>query len=271
MTQGRMTDPKGILAYMTAGKAKHGPTITFRNAESGNRFTYKIKTAPKRQPNDPDTWFVQLLNGPDNTSDFMYIGILRKDSGVPQYMWTSKARADRDASSVQVFQWALNQFVADKIPASLEVYHEGRCGRCGRKLTVPESIASGFGPECIGLTGMPQVELPLIAGKAAEQENGLHFPAESYLPAQGTVVVKVPVKRTKPTGKVNGSAAPVSLNVKIAKVAEYKHMSAQIEAKVAEYKATAPENYYQDGELTETEAHKVAFNKFRLELVQGVR
>jgi len=29
------------------------------------------------------------------------------------------------------------------------VFHEGACGRCGRTLTVPESIASGFGPECI--------------------------------------------------------------------------------------------------------------------------
>jgi len=25
-----------------------------------------------------------------------------------------------------------------------------RCGRCGRVLTVPESVESGFGPECIG-------------------------------------------------------------------------------------------------------------------------
>ena len=30
-------------------------------------------------------------------------------------------------------------------------WHEGRCGRCGRKLTVPESIEAGYGPECINL------------------------------------------------------------------------------------------------------------------------
>lgn len=29
-----------------------------------------------------------------------------------------------------------------------EVWHEGRCGRCGRKLTVPESIETGIGPDC---------------------------------------------------------------------------------------------------------------------------
>jgi hypothetical protein len=39
-----------------------------------------------------------------------------------------------------------------KMP-NLEIWHEGRCGRCGRKLTVPESIHNGYGPECIHLIG----------------------------------------------------------------------------------------------------------------------
>jgi hypothetical protein len=37
----------------------------------------------------------------------------------------------------------------DDLPESLEIWHEGSCLRCGRKLTVPESIESGYGPECI--------------------------------------------------------------------------------------------------------------------------
>jgi hypothetical protein len=35
-----------------------------------------------------------------------------------------------------------------------EVYHEGRCGRCNRKLTVPESIETGLGPECASKLGL---------------------------------------------------------------------------------------------------------------------
>ena len=34
------------------------------------------------------------------------------------------------------------------LPEGYEARHEGRCARCGRALTVPESIDSGFGPEC---------------------------------------------------------------------------------------------------------------------------
>ena len=35
-----------------------------------------------------------------------------------------------------------------RIPEHLEIFHEGRCCACGRKLTTPESILSGIGPEC---------------------------------------------------------------------------------------------------------------------------
>ena len=31
---------------------------------------------------------------------------------------------------------------------SFTVHHEGKCGCCGRSLTVPESIKRGIGPEC---------------------------------------------------------------------------------------------------------------------------
>lgn len=34
------------------------------------------------------------------------------------------------------------------LPDFLTFYHLGRCGRCGRKLTDPESINRGLGPKC---------------------------------------------------------------------------------------------------------------------------
>jgi hypothetical protein len=36
------------------------------------------------------------------------------------------------------------------LPAGVEVWHEGHCMRCGRALTVPESISTGLGPVCAG-------------------------------------------------------------------------------------------------------------------------
>ena len=43
--------------------------------------------------------------------------------------------------------YAKARLAAGSMPANVEINHEGRCGRCGRALTVPESVASGIGPE----------------------------------------------------------------------------------------------------------------------------
>jgi rRNA maturation endonuclease Nob1 len=32
----------------------------------------------------------------------------------------------------------------------MDVYHLGRCGKCGKALTEPESISTGLGPICGG-------------------------------------------------------------------------------------------------------------------------
>lgn len=46
------------------------------------------------------------------------------------------------------FKRFYKQVVAHNLLEELEVYHHGRCGRCGRKLTDPDSIVQGMGPEC---------------------------------------------------------------------------------------------------------------------------
>ena len=98
-----------------------------------------------------------LLNGPDNTMSYSYIGYIRRDvfnhGG-------AKARVQYNAPSVRAFAWAWQQLVSsNEIPSKLEIWHEGKCGRCARTLTVPESIESGFGPECMGrLRVVPTLE-----------------------------------------------------------------------------------------------------------------
>jgi hypothetical protein len=54
---------------------------------------------------------------------------------------------------MRAFDWMWTHLLRDAIPGMLEIWHEGRCGRCSRKLTVPESLKSGFGPECAGKVG----------------------------------------------------------------------------------------------------------------------
>jgi hypothetical protein len=117
--------------------------FTLQSKKTGTRFTYKVRAAD----NGP-LHFVSVLTGTDNQNDYAYFGFLRR--GVFFY-GGSKAKISRDAPSVKAFDWFWRHMAANaSAPDSVEVSHEGRCGRCGRPLTVPESVRSGFGPECIG-------------------------------------------------------------------------------------------------------------------------
>jgi len=43
------------------------------------------------------------------------------------------------------------------LPGAIEVWHEGSCCRCARRLTVPASIEMGLGPDCAADTGKGDV------------------------------------------------------------------------------------------------------------------
>lgn len=120
-------------------------TITLVSQKTNARYTYRIRKAKDDRGRGP-AWFVSLLTGPSNESDFTYIGMVGSDRA---FRITQASRIPADTAPLVGFNWALTQIVTrDAIPATLEIWHEGRCCKCGRKLTVPASIASGIGPEC---------------------------------------------------------------------------------------------------------------------------
>jgi hypothetical protein len=120
--------------------------FTLVSKRTGARFTYRV-SAHKA---DPTIWFVSVLTGPENSRDYTFLGtIFRQNWGHPhRYIHGRKSSIGADAPSARAFAWAWERVAKGEVPAELEVLHEGRCGKCGRRLTVPESIASGVGPEC---------------------------------------------------------------------------------------------------------------------------
>ena len=110
------------------------------------------------------------MTGPDNESNFSYLGAMHsKLCKVPtggvfdieEEVWAfhrgKRSEYAENSTPIATFRWMWARLSRDQ-PLSLAVaegatlYHEGRCGRCGRRLTVPESIESGYGPECAGLS-----------------------------------------------------------------------------------------------------------------------
>lgn len=128
-----------IRDYVLGGNA----TFTLVSGDTERRFTYKMQVSD----NKPCLYFVRLLHGPDNEQDYKYIGCYYSDTGI---FYIAKEYRDRANYSWPASIRAINYFLQhlEHVPTNLYVYHEGRCARCGRKLTTPQSIMDGFGPEC---------------------------------------------------------------------------------------------------------------------------
>jgi hypothetical protein len=131
-----------IRTFLTAGRA----VFTLTSTKTGTSFTYRFNRREARPGQPAPLVFASVLTGPDNQSDYAYMGILR--GGVPEGL-VSTTRGSEVAADAPSYR-ALNWYLAHLGDARVEFRHEGRCGRCGRALTVPSSIDSGLGPECAG-------------------------------------------------------------------------------------------------------------------------
>lgn len=145
--RGRLVEWKDIRLFVFAGNA----TFTLRSVETGARFTYKVRRAKEENRSGTVPYFVSLLRGPSNEEDYAYMGIIDERG----FHATTKSRVGTEAASHKAFQFLLARMRAGGSPCvTMEFWHEGRCCRCGRKLTVPESVQDGIGPECKGrMTG----------------------------------------------------------------------------------------------------------------------
>ena len=139
------TTINGIKQFILAGNS----IFTIKNDQTGNRFTYKVVRA-EDDGKPKDMWFVSALTGSDNENSYTYMGIINGNG----FSLTKKSRLTSEAVSVKGFKWLWDMTANNRnLPGNVRFYHEGRCAKCGRKLTTPESIEAGYGPVCIGKLG----------------------------------------------------------------------------------------------------------------------
>lgn len=135
MSASALLEPIFRRPYILGGNA----TITVVSIKSGTRFTYRIRA--KEVGEDRKLHFVSVLRGPENTADYAYLGTIFPDGS---YHHGKKSKVTADAPSAKAFAWLWTHLDSSDI----EIWHAGRCSRCGRQLTTPESIREGLGPVC---------------------------------------------------------------------------------------------------------------------------
>lgn len=135
-----INDLEKIKEFIFAGKA----IFTIKSLKTGTHFTFKIKK--KVLDEKDDLFFVYVLINSDDM--YKYIGTIFNQN---TFRLTSKSKISNDAQSYKAFEWFFRHLMSGDLNnrnKQISFYHEGKCGRCGKALTNPESIESGIGPTC---------------------------------------------------------------------------------------------------------------------------
>jgi hypothetical protein len=150
--------------------------------QPATRYTFKVVRAKGDESSRP--WFVKVMFGPSNEDDFVFLGtvfasedglVFRSSAKSPikptdarfvAFNWLVERLAELSRADMAAFEAKLaGQLFADlEVGESVatavhdlsrvEVWFEAACCRCGRKLTVPSSIARYLGPECAKKIGV---------------------------------------------------------------------------------------------------------------------
>ncbi len=153
-------------SFVVAGKAIFtlevpAGTVKKDGKPAAPHYTYAVEH--KEAGNGwPEIWFVYSFTGTDNEADSHYTYMGKLDTFSGQLVETAKTPTAFKGS----FRWRLfNRIMArvwgddhdSYIQFGYATHHEGRCGRCGHRLTTPLSVETGIGPECCKIMGLSQV------------------------------------------------------------------------------------------------------------------
>lgn len=151
----------------------HNGTLTVKSEGSGEHRTFRIRTQKADADFAPGERIISLLTGPDNTASYTQFGFVKVEperrafrddtyGACPQTTFVRPAR-------VKVIVWRkyrgrpgspLTQY--EKLARMIErlanhidegrvtINLEGRCRRCNKPLTTPQSVHEGIGPVCAG-------------------------------------------------------------------------------------------------------------------------
>mgnify|MGYP006875944118 CR=1 FL=1 len=150
-------DVSAIQLYVTGGNA----IFTLVSPATRRRYTYKMV----RSKSSDRQYEIRLLQGDDLTSleAWHFIGrfydelpltanyprIWFKSYGWCYYPGHWITVRDGLLYSDQAIAWLLLR-TSEYLKKGCQFWMSDRCARCGRLLTVPESIKTGFGPKCGG-------------------------------------------------------------------------------------------------------------------------
>lgn len=150
--------------FITAGRA----IFTIEN-DKGTHKTYRVKRSRPSERFPNPAYFIDVLSGTDNENSYAPIGRVIPETGV--ITLTSISRFSPNDLNFKIAKFALEiAYRSRPLPIGYRLRHSGKCGRCGRTLTHPDSLTNGIGPECIKHTLARVAMANLVPARTAELE-----------------------------------------------------------------------------------------------------
>jgi len=134
--------------------------LTFQNPTTGTHMTVKVKQARDKQDRKKrlPIFFVSVSLLGDQTTGFIFAGTFFTDTMTLKL--SKHAPSESRLGKVMTWLFHVVQNPAVLREKRVTVLHEGRCCRCALPLTHPESINTGFGPDCLEIV-LAQTQLKI--------------------------------------------------------------------------------------------------------------
>ena len=136
----------------------HNGFITLTNPAKGTHRTVQVYTVKSGPMKGRGLRRLALLSGPDNGSSYSDFGFVGQGAMAGKIVVYPRLRSS--PGQKRGFYDLVGDMLANPVKWSnnrgAEYLVAGACRRCNRRLTVPASIDSGFGPECVkkGMEGV---------------------------------------------------------------------------------------------------------------------
>jgi len=139
--------PSQFRNFIFAGRA----IFTLENKTTGNYITFRVKNMKKDNKPIPHMYVVECKVLGDGDYGHTLLGFLNLETKG----FSSRVKnmgLTKDFVGFKTWVWLLQNLEVLERFDSLAIYHEDKSCKCGKPLTVPESITTGIGPECLKRT-----------------------------------------------------------------------------------------------------------------------
>lgn len=131
----------------TVNLATHNGILTVKSNATGDHRTFRIRTQPADARFAPGERIVSMLGGQDNGRDYRPFGFVKAlAAGRVAIAVFKRLRGGQFDALARMLEAIGEHEAAGRVALNFE----GRCRKCNRRLTTPESVASGLGPICSG-------------------------------------------------------------------------------------------------------------------------